>query len=125
MINTTTYLSRSQLSRLLNKNLSNDEIDDLIFSGDVTKNFSYYKATEKLLRKLKIIPNTVTVTDNNFGALAKQQSFTLKTIQDIFSCDKDTARIVARKYFIRKYNYFYKNDVLCELLNEGKQEYSI
>ena len=118
-LNTTSYLTRSLLNRIYKKELTPDEIDDKILSGELIKHFSYYKASESLLRKLKVIPNTVDI--EQFSLLAKKASFVLREIQEIFGdCHKDTVKIIARKYFFKKYNYYYKNEILIDLLNEGE-----
>ena len=76
------------------------------------------------MRELSVIPNKVDITD--FGYLAKKMSFVLREIQDIFDdCNKDTAQIIARKYFTKKYNYYYKTETLNDLLAEGQEYVSI
>ena len=125
-IGSTSYLTRSLLCRILRKELSDDDINDLILSGKVEKKFSYYTPTESLLRELKIIPSIVRVSEQHFGMLAKKQSFVLKELQEIFGdCGKDTVKIIARKYFFKKYNYYYKKDNIQEALAEGKEEFEI
>ena len=123
-LNTTSYLTRSLLNNIFERELSADDIEKLILDGTLIKHFSYYKASEQLLRDLKVIPETVKIT--MFTYLAKKASFGLNEIQEIFdNCGRDTVRIIARKYFFKKYNYWYKNEILIHLLNEGKENVSI
>ena len=125
-INSKSYLTRSLLNRIFKKDLTNDDIDDLLMSGTIEKHFSYYKASEGLLRDLKIIPKSVNIPDERFSELAKKQAFVLKEIQQMFDdCHKDTARIIARKYFYKKHNYYYKNEMLIDMLSEGIQEVEV
>ena len=105
-LNTTSYLTKSLLNKIYKKELSNDELDDKVLSGELIKHFSYYKASELLLRKLKVIPDTVDI--EQFSLLAKKASFVLREIQEIFGdCHKDTVKIIARKYFKKKHNLVY------------------
>ena len=123
-LNTTSYLTRSLLNNIFERELSADDIEKLILDGTLIKHFSYYKASEQLLRDLNVIPETVRIT--MFTYLAKKASFGLNEIQEIFdNCGRDTVRIIARKYFFKKYNYWYKNEILIHLLNEGKENVSI
>ena len=123
-LNTTSYLTRSLLNNIFERELSADDIEKLILDGTLIKHFSYYKASEQLLRDLGVIPETVKIT--MFTYLAKKASFGLNEIQEIFdNCGRDTVRIIARKYFFKKYNYWYKNEILIHLLNEGKENVSI
>jgi len=118
-ITTKTYLTRSLLNRLYKKKLKTAEIEDLVISGELIKIFSYYQPSESLLRKLKVIPNSVGIV--HFNVLAKKNSFVLKELMEIFDCNVDTAKIIAKKYFIKKWNYHYKNDILIDILTEGKE----
>ena len=96
----TTYLTRSLLNKIFNKNLSTDDIDNLILSGKLAKHFSYYKPTEMLLRELEIIPDTVKIDLNYYNMIAKRNAFTLKELQPVFSnCNRDTLKIIAAKVF--------------------------
>lgn len=124
-LSTTTYLSRNQVDAMYGKLLTNEELAEKVFSGELIKKFSYYLPSEKLLRALKIIPNTVKVNTGLFGKLAKNMSFTRKEIQEIFDCSCDTVKLICEKYFYKKYNYFYKTEMMQELLAEGKEEYEI
>lgn len=126
MLTTTMYLSRSLLHELYGKELSNEEVAELIFSGQIVKKFSYYLPSESLLRKLKIIPSVVVIRPEYYNKIAKKMSFTRKEIQEIFGdVNDDTAKLITEKYFYKKYNYFYKNEVLAELLAEGREEFEI
>ncbi|MDX1373050.1 MAG: hypothetical protein R3321_11300 [Nitrososphaeraceae archaeon] len=121
-----TYLTRNLLNKVFNKKLSLNEIDEMVLNGKLLKHYSYYKPSEELLRELKIIPNKVKISDVFFGRIAKTNAFVLKEIQMIFNdCSLDTAKILARKYFYKKHNYWYKNDLLIELLTDGIQEYEV
>ena len=121
-----TYLTRSQLNKIFDKKLELDEIDELVFSGKLIKRFSYYQPSESLLRELEVIPDSVKVEQKFFGKLAKHDAFVLKEIQKMFSdCNKDTVKLIAELYFKKKYNYYYKNEKLIELLSEGKEEFEI
>ena len=118
-ITSTTYLTRTLLNKVFEKELTTDEIDDLVLDGTILKHFAYYKPSEKLLRKLKVIPSTVKI--ERFNELAKKSSFVLKDIMYLFDANIDTAKLIARKYFERRYNYYYKNDVLIHILSEGEE----
>lgn len=121
-LNSKTYLARKHLNKIFEKELTDDEISELIFSGKIIKHFSYYKLTETTLRNMGIIPDSVKIEENQFGRIAKTNAFVLKEIQEIFGdCNRDTAKLIAEKYFFRKYNYYYKKDYLNELLMEGKE----
>ncbi|KKQ34593.1 MAG: hypothetical protein US52_C0053G0016 [candidate division WS6 bacterium GW2011_GWA2_37_6] len=118
MITTKTYLTRGLLNQLFQKKLKNSDLDELVISGKLEKQFSYYKPTELLLRELGIIPDKVNISDPI--KLGKQQSFVLREIQEIFSnCSLDTAKILAGRYFYKKYNYWYKKPEFAEDLIEG------
>jgi len=125
-LNTTTYLTRSLLNKIFGKKLSSDEIDEYILSGKLNKKFSYYQASETLLRELGLIPNSVKIAEHLFGKLAKHNAFVLFEIAEIFgNCNKDTVKLIANRYFYKKYNYYYKNDLMVEYLIEGKEVYEI
>jgi len=121
-----TYLTRTLLNKIFDRELTTEEIDDMILSGTLIKKFSYYQPSEALLRELDIIPNSVKIQEIYFGTLAKKSAFVLKEIAEIFGdCNSDTARLIACKYFYKKHNYFYKNDLLNELLLEGCTEVGV
>jgi len=123
-LSTKSYLTRNLLNKIFKKKMTLDEIDSLLMSGKIIKRFSYYQPSEALLRDLKIIPNTVRI--EKYNHLAKHASFVLSEIREIFSnCHVDTARLIAAKYFYKKYNYYYKNEALIELLSEGGEYVSI
>jgi hypothetical protein len=122
-LNSKSYLTKSLLNKVYQKKLTNDEIEELVLTGELIKQFSYYQPGESLLRKLDLIPDTVKIT--NFSWLAKKNAFLLKDIMDIFNCNKDTARIIIKKYFRKRYNYFYKNDAIINILNEGRENVSV
>ena len=134
-LSTKSYLTRSLLNKIFNKILSNNEVDELILSGLVTKKFSYYTPTETLLRQLKVIPFYVIVPEHEYGRLAKKSSFVLKELQEIFQvkdkenfttpCNKDTVKLVVEHYFYRKYNYYYKNDILNDKLLDGEERFEV
>lgn len=125
-LNTKTYLTRSLLDKIFNKTLSNDEVDELVLSGQLVKKYSYYQPTVELLRELGILPERIKVVSLLYSKLAKNQSFVLKDIKEIFGgCHIDVARLLAERYFYRKYNYFYKNDLMNEKLSEGCEEFEI
>ncbi len=121
-----TYLTRSLINKIFNKELTADEIDDLVIKGKLVRRFSYYQASDELLRELGIVADSVAVNEQQFGKLAKHNAFTLKEIQEMFGdCNKDTARAITDKYFYKKYNYWYKNDYLISLLTDGEEEFAI
>lgn len=125
-LNTKMYLTKSLLNKIFEKELTNDEINDLVLSGKIIKRFSYYQPSEELLREFQIIPDVVYIKEDSYSRLAKHNAFILREIQEIFSgCNKDTARIIAEKYFYKKHNYYYKRDLLEESLAEGKEELKI
>lgn len=120
------YLTKGLLNKIFKKDLSPDEVDDLVLSGKLIKKFSYYQPSEELLRDLGIIPDVVTIPEENFSDLAKGNAFLLKEIAEIFGyVHVDVARIIARKYFYKKHNYWYKNEVLSEKLIDGEMDYVI
>ena len=122
-LNTKSYLTRSLLNRIYKKRLTNKEIEDLILSGEIIKQYSYYKPSVNLLIKLNAIPKKVEIKE--FNRLCKQSAFVLKDIQLIFGCNKDTSIILSEKYFYKKHNYWYKNDVLNDLLTDGEEEIDV
>ena len=123
-INSKTYLTRKMLNRIFKKELTQQEVEDLVFDGTLDKHFSYYKATETLLRELNVIPDTVRIID--FNKLAKSPCFVMRELQEIFNnCNKDTVLIVVQKYFYKKHNYFYKNEAMEEIVLEGGEEIAI
>lgn len=125
-LNSNSYLTKGLLKKLFGPDINNNKINELILNGDIIRHFSYYKPTEQLLRKLKIIPSTVIIDNNYYGDLAKHNAFTLRKISEIFSHSHiDTTKVIAKKYFYRKYNYYYKNDLLNNLLSEGHEELEI
>ncbi len=124
-LNSKSYLTRSMLNKIFKKKLTNSELEDLIWNGTIIKRFSYYQPSEKLLRDMKIIKSVVTLSDNSFAALAKSPKFVLREIKELFDTNQDTAKLISKKYFTKKYNYFYKNDLLIDLLSEGIQELEI
>lgn len=120
------YLTKSLLNKIFKKDLSPDEVDDLVLSGKLIKKFSYYQPSEELLRELGIIPDSITIPEENFSNLAKNNAFVLKEIAEIFgNVHVDVAKVVARKYFYKKHNYWYKNDELAEKLTDGEMNYAI
>jgi hypothetical protein len=124
MLTTKSYLTRSLINKLFKKKLSNDELDNLVLKGSLIRKYSYYQPSESLLRDLDIIPHSAKIT--GFGDLAKGNAFTLKRIQEMFGdCHQDAAKLIASKFFFKKWNYFYKKDNLVELLNEGVDEVTI
>ena len=123
MITGTTYMTRGLLNKIFEKTLSNDEVDDLVMSGKLIRKFSYYQATEKLLRELNVIPSVVVVAD--FASLAKRKNFVMQDLMEIFNCNKDTVKVIIKKYFQRRYNYYYKNDLINQYILDGQEEYEI
>jgi len=120
-LTTKSYLTKSLLNTICNKELTNEEINTMILSGKLEKRASYYQPTFTFLKELGIIPKKVEIAD--YPTLAKSANFTLHQIREVFGdCHMDVAKQLARKYFVRKYNYYYKNDILNELLMEGKSE---
>jgi hypothetical protein len=125
-LRSTSYLTRGQLNKIFKKKLKQDEIDEFLFSGKLIKRYSYYQPTEELLRELGVIPSSVKIDKNFFNKLAKETQFVLRDIALMFGgVGVDTAKIIAEKYFYRKYNYFYKKDEFNELILEGQMEYDI
>jgi hypothetical protein len=122
-LKSTTYLSKTQVKKFFK--LTDEQVDDYLYDGKLEKHFSYYHVSEELLRELGVIPSVVVVQPGMFGKLAKQKSFVLREIIDIFDCNRDTAKIFAEKYMYKKYNYYYKTDVLNSLLMEGAEDYEI
>ena len=118
-ITSTSYLTRSMLNKLYRKKLTNDELEDLIFSGEIIKKFSYYQASEGLLRKWKIIPPTVGIQKAYYGFIAKKNAFTMQQLMEVFDCNKDTIKLIINKFFQRRNNFFYKNELLSESLLDG------
>jgi hypothetical protein len=119
------YLTRTLLNKIFKKELSNDEIDDLIVSGQIIKKFSYFQPSEMLLRKIGVIPNKVSIQQEHFGFIAKKNAFTMQQLMDIFDCNKDTIKILIDKLFQRRNNYYYKNDRLNDALLEGETEFKV
>lgn len=122
-LNTKSYLTRTLLNRIFKKELSTEEIEDMVLSGKLIKRFSYYQPSENLLRDLDLIPDRCYIV--NFNKLAKQTQFVLRELEDIFNCSRDTANIIARKYFNKKHNYWYKNEILIDMITEGKEHVSV
>ena len=122
-LSTKTYLTRKNLNRIFKKELSDDEVEDLMFEGTIEKKFSYYLPSIKLLRELKMIPDTVRITDNNW--IAKKSQFLLKDLMVIFNCNKDTVHLIVDRYFYRRHNYYYKNEKMQEILMEGDEYVSV
>lgn len=73
------------------------------------------------------MPESVKLTDKNaYITLCKKAAFVRKELQELFdSCSCDTIKLITEKYFYKKHNFFYKNEVLQELLNEGREEFEI
>ena len=119
-LHSNTYLTRSMLYRLYKKKLTSQEIEDKVFSGELIKYQAYYKPSPGLLYKLGLIPKEMKIED--FNRLAKQTAFVLKDIANIFgNCHQDACKIIADKYFIKKHNYWYKGEILIDLLSEGEE----
>ena len=90
------------------------------------RKFSYYQPTEILLRELGIISSFVKVIDTaGMIELSKKQSFVMQDLMRLFNCNKDTVKQIINKYFKRKYNYYYKTDLLNDNLTEGIDEFEI
>ena len=124
-LNSKSYLTRSMLNKIFKKKLTNSELENLIWNGTIIKRFSYYQPSEKLLRKMDLIKSKIEISDNSFAFLAKRPKFVLREIKELFGVNQDEAVIISKKYFIKKYNYWYKNDILIDLLNDGVQEIEI
>ena len=121
-----TYLTKRHLCKIFKKDLTQDEIDGLLFSGKIQRHFSYYKATIPLLRELDIIPDKVAIGQEHFSKIAKRNGFSLWEIAEMFGgLHQDVALLVTEKYFYKKYNYWYKNDLLNEMLMDGEEEFGI
>lgn len=125
-ITTKDYLTRSILNKIFMKELSIDDIDNLILGGSLKRHHSYYKITEQFLRNQNVIPERVTISDESFNRLAKKSFFTLTEIGNIFDAKtKDITKIIADRYFQKRSNYWYKTEELSELLSEGIFEFEL
>lgn len=119
LISTTSYMTRTLLQEFYKEKLTTEMLAKEVSHGYLIRKFSYYVPTMKLLRKLNLIPDEVKITD--FGQLAKENFFSRKKIQVIFECDDDVAKIIIAKYFDKKHNSYYKNDLLMDIISDGEE----
>ena len=94
-----------------------------VADGSLIRHFSYFKPTVKFLKELAIIPKKIQIRD--FDRLAKDTAFTQTDVMEIFECNRDVARLILEKYFIHRYNYYYRRSELLEILENGKEELKI
>jgi len=89
----------------------------LVEKGLVKKYYQYYKPTEKLMEQF--IPIGIEIIDTQ--RLNGYNLFYIKNIQEIFNCDRITAKIILNKYFDKtNFGYWKRSEKLDELLAEGE-----
>lgn len=91
--------------------------ETLIIDGYLRRYYQYYKPTEKLLEQF--IPIEIEIID--VQRLNGYNLFYIKNIQEIFGCDRITAKIILEKHFYKtNFGYWKRSNKLDELLAEGE-----
>jgi len=91
--------------------------DDLIWEGYLKRYFQYYKPTQKLMEQF--IPIEIEIID--VQRLNGYNLFYIKNVQEIFECDRTTAKIILKKHFNKtQFGYWKRSEKLDELLAEGE-----
>ena len=91
--------------------------DALIADGYLKRYFQYFKPTEKLMEQF--IPIEIEIID--VQRLNGYNLFYIKNIQEIFECDRTTAKIILEKHFDKtNFGYWKRSEKLDELLAEGE-----
>jgi len=125
-IDSTTYLTRDLVNQVFGKIITKEEVDKLVLSGKLRRKYSYHLPSDSLLRELGVIPREVVVEPTLFGELAKKNGFSRIRIAEFFGkTNKDTTKAIVDKYFRKRHNYYYKNELLAELLTDGTEVFEI
>lgn len=91
--------------------------ETLVADGYLKRNYQYYKPTEMLLEQF--IPIEIEIID--IQRLNGYNLFYIKNIQEIFNCDRTTAKIILEKYFNKtNFGYWKRSEKLDENLAEGE-----
>jgi len=93
------------------------EISVLIGQGLITRYYQYFKPQDKLTEQL--IPIEIEIVD--IHRLNGYNLFYIKNIQEIFDCDRTTAKVILKKYFNKtNFGYYKRSRKLDELLADGE-----
>lgn len=91
--------------------------DMLIAEGYLKRYYQFFKPTEKLTEEF--IPIEIGIVD--IQRLNGYNLFYIKNIQEIFECDRTTAKVILEKHFNKtNFGYWKRSEKLDELLAEGE-----
>lgn len=92
-------------------------VEELIDTGLIKRYYQYFKPTVELWKMT--VPDTIEIID--VKRINGLDHFWYSTIEEIFECDLNIAKVIADRYFVRNsYGYYKRSDELNKLLAEGE-----